>query len=108
MSSVMSHAETYHRLVWNSEFCIAGHFERNRTIAPCFRQSNRSTSTASRQVQFGLELIWCGIPFPARELIDSHSEKVRPKFGIVVLLRPEVERDGREFVDQGVGKSVLG
>ena len=30
------------------------------------------------------------------------------EFGVFVLLRPEIERDGGEFVDQGVGEAVLG
>lgn len=30
------------------------------------------------------------------------------EFGVSVLLRPEVERDGGEFVYEGVGESVLG
>ena len=30
------------------------------------------------------------------------------EFGVSVLLRPEVERDGSEFVDEGVGQAVLG
>ena len=76
----------------------------NRALLP----SIKSQHLASRQVQFGLELIFGEIPFPVRELIRSHSEQVRPKFGVVALLRPEVERDGCEFVDQGVGQSVLG
>lgn len=29
------------------------------------------------------------------------------EFGIPALLRPQVERDGREFVDQGVGEAVF-
>jgi hypothetical protein len=30
------------------------------------------------------------------------------EFGVSVLLRPQVKRDGGEFVDQRVGESVLG
>jgi hypothetical protein len=43
-----------------------------------------------------------------RWLPESHSEQVGMEFGVSMFLRPEVERDGGEFVDQRVGKAVLG
>ncbi len=38
----------------------------------------------------------------------SHSKQVGIEFGVSAFLRPEVERDGGKFIDDGVGESVLG
>ena len=38
----------------------------------------------------------------------SHSEQVGMESGVSVVLRPKVERDGGEFVDERVGEAVLG
>ena len=37
----------------------------------------------------------------------SHSQQVGMKLGVSVFLRPEIQRDGGEFVDERVGQTVL-
>ena len=41
-------------------------------------------------------------------ITDSHSEQVRAELGVTALLRPEIEWDGGEFVDDRFGQSGFG
>jgi hypothetical protein len=43
----------------------------------------------------------------ARRSEDSHAKQVGLEFGVAVLLRPKVERDGGKFVDQRLGQAAF-